>query len=97
MRLLVLEHPLPGHGEAEYAPHLKAEAERAWELHQAGVIRELYFRGDREEAVLILECDSAAHCRSVLDTMPLVRAGLIEFEIIQLVPYRGFVRLFAHG
>ncbi len=79
MKLLALERPLPGHTEADYAVHLKAEAARAWELLQAGVIREIYFRGDRAEAVLILECESAAHCRSVLHTLPLVRAGLIDF------------------
>lgn len=94
MKFLALERPLPGHTQAEYAPRLKAEAARAWELHQAGIIRELYFRGDRAEAVLILECDSPDQCRSVLNTLPLVRAGLIDFEVVPLVPYPGFARLF---
>jgi len=97
MKLLALERALPRGSAAECAPYLKSEAARAWELHQAGIIRELYFRADRSEAVLVLECDGPEQCRDVLATLPLVRAGLIEFEIIPLVPYSGFGRLFGPG
>ena len=50
---------------------------------------------DRHEAVLVLECADAAEARSALAGLPLVAAGLIEFELIPLVPYDGFARLFA--
>ena len=30
----------------------------------------------------------------MLETLPLVQAGLIRFEVIPLVPYPGFGRLF---
>jgi hypothetical protein len=59
------------------------------------VIRELYFRGDRPSAVLVLECRDVEEVRQILDTLPLVAAGLIGFEIHRLVPYPGFARLFA--
>lgn len=75
----------------EYA---KAEAQKAWELHQAGIIRELYFRADQHEAVLILECASIDEAQDTLATLPLVQAGLITFDIIPLVAYPGFARLF---
>jgi muconolactone delta-isomerase len=70
------------------------EATRALELYQAGMIRELYFRHDRQEAVLILECKDAEEAQLVLATLPLVKAGLIAFEIIPLTAYPGFSRLF---
>jgi muconolactone delta-isomerase len=76
-------------------PLLLAEAQRAWELYQAGLIRELYFRADRYEAVLVLECADVAEARSILDTLPLVREKLIGFELIPLKAYPGFARLFA--
>jgi hypothetical protein len=44
MKILAIEKDVPGAVDDAYTPHLKAEALRAWELHQAGVIRELYFR-----------------------------------------------------
>jgi hypothetical protein len=67
-----------------------------WELYQSGVIRELYFRGDRSDAILILECADEGEAQQVLDSLPLVQAGLITFEVIPLVPYPGFGRLFGN-
>ncbi len=95
MKILALESEVPGSTDEQFAPHLAAEAMRAWELHQEGVIRELYFRGDRDEAVLVLECHSLAEARAALATLPLVRAGLIAFELVPLCAYPGFSRLFA--
>lgn len=45
---------------------LKAEARKAWELQQSGVLRELYFTPDTHEAVLVLECESADEARRQL-------------------------------
>jgi hypothetical protein len=36
-----------------------------------------------------------AEASEVLGTLPLVREGLIAFELVPLVPYPGFFRLFA--
>ena len=95
MRILALEREVPGVAASAFEPHLKAEAWRAWELTQAGVIREIYFRADRSDAVLILECPDLDAARAALGTLPLVREGLIAFDLIALVPYPGFARLFA--
>lgn len=98
MKFLAVEHDPPGIPDDAFTPALlKAEAARAWELHQAGVIRELYFRGDRHEAVLVLECADRHEAQAALDSLPLVRAGLIGFELIPLVAYPGFARLFGDG
>ena len=95
MKILAIEREVAGVSAESCAPHLAAEAARAWELHQAGVIRELYFRADRREAVLILECADVEEARGALATLPLAREGLIAFELIPLVAYPGFARLFA--
>jgi hypothetical protein len=52
MKILALEKEVRGVTEEQFAPHLKAEAPRVWELYQRGVVREMYFRQDRSEAVL---------------------------------------------
>jgi muconolactone delta-isomerase len=96
VRILALEHEVPGVTGEQFQPHLHAEAAHVWELYQAGVVRELYFRADRHEAVLVLECPDADAARDVLASLPLAQAGLITFEIIPLVAYPGFARLFAH-
>jgi muconolactone delta-isomerase len=94
MKILALEHELPSGTTETFQQHARAEALRAWELHQQGIVRELYFRADRNEAVLVLECDDVESARKALASLPLVRHGLIEFELIPLVAYPGFARLF---
>ena len=79
----------------QFTPHLREEAAHAWELYQACVIRELYFRADRPRAVLILECGDVHEAQEVLATLPLVKNGLIAFDVFPLRPYPGFSRLFA--
>ncbi|HUE99586.1 MAG TPA: muconolactone Delta-isomerase family protein [Anaerolineales bacterium] len=94
MKFLAMEIEAENAKPEQFTPHIKAEARRAWELYQSGTIRELYFRADRSEAVLILECADVSEAQQTLASLPLVQAGLIRFEIIPLVPYPGFARLF---
>ena len=95
MKILAIERDVPGATPAAFRQYGRAEAQRAWDLHQQGTIRELYFRGDRDEALLVLECADVQAAREVLATLPLVQHGLIEFELIPLRAYPGFARLFA--
>jgi hypothetical protein len=95
MKILAFEKEILGVTAEQFPPHLQAEARRVWELYQVGIIREMYFRQEKTDAVLVLECASVAEVREVLSTLPLVREKLIDFEIIPLVPYPGFERLFS--
>ena len=94
MKILALEHELPGASPAQFQQFGKEEALRAWELYQAGAVRELYFRADQPAAVLVLECASTAEAAALLQSLPFVREGLIRFELIPLAAYPGFARLF---
>ena len=95
MKILAIEHESPDAKPELFSLHAASEARKVWELHQDGVVRELYFRGDRTEAVLILECASVEEAQQVLQALPLVQEGLITFEVIPLRAYPGFARLFA--
>jgi len=95
VKILALEHELAGEVTESFQKYAKDEAHKAWDLHQAGLIRELYFRANRDEAVLVLECSSIEEAQSILAKLPFVREGLISFELIPLKSYPGFERLFA--
>ena len=95
MKILAIERELPGATAEQFRVHLRDEAMEAWRLYQAGVIRELYFRADENTAVLFLECEDVAEARAILAALPLVKVGLIEFDVIPLMPYPGFSRLFS--
>lgn len=93
MKILAIEKEMPGVQDADYTPWLEAEARKAWELHQEGLIRELYFT-DEHCAVLVLESRDKTHAREIVDQLPLVQQKLIDFELLALTAYSGFERLF---
>lgn len=93
MKILAIEKELPGLVNPDYKPWLEAEARKAWELHQEGLIRELYFTDDLC-AVLVLEARDKAHAREIVDQLPLVQQKLIDFDLLALTAYPGFARLF---
>lgn len=93
MKFLAMEKEIQGVTSDRCRPYLRAEAERVLELYESGTLREIYFRGDRDAAVLVLECSSVDEVGRVLSTLPLVREGLIRFDVIPLVPYPGFRRI----
>jgi muconolactone delta-isomerase len=94
MKILAIEHEMPQATPTQFAEHVRAEAAHVWELYQQGIIREPYFRADRNEAILMLECDDVEAAGKLLATLPLVQHGLINFELMPLRPYPGFARLF---
>ncbi len=94
MQILAIEKEAEGATSEDFRPHMKAEAMRAWELYQSGIFREIYFTREHPIAVIMMECASVGDAQNALDTLPLVKAGLISFELMPLVPYPGFARLF---
>jgi hypothetical protein len=95
MKILAIEREVPDATSREYKPYLEEEAYKVWELYQSGKFREIYFRQDQSSAVIILECDNPEEAKYLLELLPLVREGLITFEVFPLSPYPGFSRLFA--
>ena len=97
MKILALECELPGAAEDRFRRLGQEEARAVWELHQAGVIRELYFRADRDEAVLGLGCATTPEAQRVVGRGPYVDGGVNPFDLIPLRAYPGFARLFEAG
>lgn len=93
MKILAIEKELPNITDSDYQPFLEAEARKAWEMQQEGLIREMYFT-DEHCAVLILEARDKAHAREIVDQLPLVQQKLIDFDLMALSAYSGFARLF---
>ena len=94
MRIIAIEVEKPELNKRDFVPHLRDEAKEGWKLYKEGFIREMYFRDDKPEAVLILEAENLVEAKEKLSTLPLVKNGFITFELIPLRPYHGFERLF---
>lgn len=95
MKIIALEKELPGSTPEQFKELAAAEARRVWELIQEELIREIYFREGVDSAVIILECCDLQEAGEILDTLPMVEAGMIGFDLIPLKPYPGLARLFA--
>lgn len=93
MKIIALEKEIPGISNGDFKPLLRDETKKVIELYEKGIIREIYFRSDVNEAVLILECDDVEQAKDYLGTLPLVKHKLIDFDLIPLKPYPGFSRL----
>jgi hypothetical protein len=95
VRILALDVENPESAAFDSQPLLVEEVRKVWELYQEDIIREIYFRADRSLAVLMLECSDVEEAKEKLSELPLVSAGLIDFDLIPLATYPGFSRLFA--
>lgn len=94
MKVLALGHDVVAQDDPRFAELRPSEARRIWEMYQADVLREVYFRADSPNGVLLFEVPDVAAARAAVDSLPLVAAGLIDFDLVPLRPYPGFARLF---
>lgn len=95
MRILAIERELPLPMHRNLRDVLHDEAAAVWDLQKRGIIRDIWFTKTDRRAVVMLECASAEDARAHLATLPLVRAELIDFMLLELSAYDGFERLFA--
>lgn len=77
-----------------FTPELVAgEGRRVKELYAAGILRQIWKRGDMPGAALVWEAASEAEVRDALGTLPLAKAGMLEIvAVVPLEPYAGFAQ-----
>lgn len=92
MKILATETELKKLNAKTDSEILKEEARAVFELQQKDILREIYF-DENHCAVLILECNDKTEAEKVLSELPLVKSGFIRFDIKELHPYTGFLRL----
>ena len=75
-----------------FTPELVArETHRVKELYAAGLLRQIWRRGDTPGAAILWEAASEAEVRAALDSLPIAQAGMLEIMVVApLEPYPGF-------
>lgn len=91
MRFVAIAHRSEKHKPEDLAPHLEAESAHALKLFADEKVRELYSRSDGKGAVLVLEAENEEEAEQILNGLPMVKLGLLSFEVYGIKPYRGFV------
>ena len=79
--------------EADFAAHRSQERAQARTLYAQGFIRQIWHRGDGGGACIVFEADSEEHVNALLNTLPFVKAGMLDVMIVPLKPYSGFFQL----
>jgi len=68
-----------------------AEAQRVKELYAAGLLRQIWLRGDKPGAAILWEAANEAEVRAAIDSLPIKKAGMLALEtLVELKPYPGF-------
>jgi hypothetical protein len=94
VKVLALGHAQTGIRWEHIAPYVGEEARSVWELYESDRVREFYLRADhRPGVVLVFESDDVREAERVVAALPMVKAGLLDFEVIPLRPYIGFREL----
>jgi muconolactone delta-isomerase len=77
--------------EAFTAERIGQEGQRVKELYAAGILRQIWKRGDTQGAAIVWEAASEAEVRAAVESLPLYKAGMLEVSmLLPLEPYAGF-------
>jgi muconolactone delta-isomerase len=75
-----------------FTPDLIArETQRVKDLYAAGILRQIWKRGDIPGAAILWEAASEAEVHAALASLPIFQAGMLEIlALVPLEPYPGF-------
>lgn len=76
--------------DAEFEQLVPSEGEQARYLYAIGFTRQIWHRGDIPGACQIVEAKNESEVRETLATLPLAKAGMLDFDVVPLKPYAGF-------
>jgi muconolactone delta-isomerase len=91
MQFLTISQRSAGASSEVCAALREEESCRARTLYLEGHIRNIWHRSDVTGACLLWEADSEDQVREMLNTLPFVKASLLEVTVIPLRPYAAHV------
>jgi muconolactone delta-isomerase len=94
MQILALSRRLPGTTPEQLAALAADEARVAHELLVQGLVRSIHMCPERPGSMVVLECADLDAARAALQRLPMVRDGLITFDLSRMLPYTGYEALF---
>ena len=93
MQFLVISSRRTEHfTDEEFQSLVAEEGKQARVLYGMNFARHIWHRADVPGACQIVEAKDMAEAREMLETLPFAKANMIEFQIIPLKPYAGFIQ-----
>jgi muconolactone delta-isomerase len=72
---------------------MEQEAHQVYELYKMDKLRDIYFTREKHTAVIIFEVEDITEARKLVNSLPLVKNNIIDFDLMELIPYNGLDRL----
>ena len=95
MKVLAIIDVAPGTSMDTLRAELANELRGSWKLFETGVLREAYATGTPTRVVFVLEAADTKAAQSHLDALPLIRAGSLHVDLVELRPFVNWSMLFA--
>jgi hypothetical protein len=95
MQFLIIGRIGAGTEVEQALPFVKPEAAKVWELYASDRLRSIHYIADKSGAVLFCEANNVEEINTMTAQLPMAQAGVMQFEIIPLLPYTGTAELFA--
>jgi hypothetical protein len=94
MRILALLRTAPGRTMTEMRPLIVAEEIVVWDAYRRGVLREMALQNDPLCVALFFEAPDKTTVSEELSHLPMMKAGLLDAELIELGPWWPLEALF---
>lgn len=92
--LVVVQRKVAQFSAEQFQPYLEPEAEHARLLHSQGVFRNIWTyldgAGKPKGAVIEMDAEGPDAVNEILSALPMAKAGMIDWQPLPIVPYRGF-------
>ncbi len=95
MKILAILDVVAGADMRRVRDSLEEELRGSWDLYRTGILREAYSTAAPTRVVFILEVDDAQEAQRHFARMPLITAGLMQLELVELRPFTNWSMLFA--
>jgi hypothetical protein len=92
-KIFAVVHPVDGVQASDLDSLMQFEAAHLWSLYERGTVREVWSRTDAPGAVYVLE-STVDEARALLADQPMVRAGMVGYELAPVAAFTCFSDLF---
>ncbi len=94
MQALVIARVIKGTPMEQVAPLITPEAKAVWDLYATDKLRTIHYIADMSGVVMLWEISSLEELETALKTLPMVKEGVLAYEIIVMKPYTGIEEFF---
>ncbi|MDJ0949313.1 MAG: hypothetical protein QNJ94_10350 [Alphaproteobacteria bacterium] len=89
MQFLLNSRLRPGVTREQFIEHIRDNRDdQVWDLVRTGIIQHWLWKvGDAPGIVLLINCENAEEARTLAESAPIVKRGIVEFDVDPIDPF----------